>query len=591
MDFEKPEYDIKIYQIDTTHYEFKKNELNSNADIINYVVKKHRQKVNKADENFRLFPNTIDGIEYYTYSYTEEKETYWKNFIPETLSKTHDFSVKLISFVLFACIESNIYAIVGGGGSRVIIRYQYQRFGLDFFEHITDLDEEVLSIEFRGISGKLSKRKDVFKDGLKLIDVLNFTNIPSKINIKLKQEIKDSVFPFIDFTDRTTIIEIGSYFNIKHKISFNDLHNIFITINEISKGKDKKQLTSFVEVKDKDIIKDVYKKELIFVLFNYMNELFSPARTDFPKHPEIEFVHPSNIQDFYESDLYVFKLKDINKKFEFRDKEKLLYQGLKIIYENYENLDLIEFRRIISGLWLYGLRKNKTLTKGVFLDHIICELNIENKPIFQIDTRWFKVEDNFTTSINELCNRMIELNYLDQDILTEKWDFSKNEDEGYYNRKYHSKENYWVFDKALGQNIELCDILYESDNALYFIHVKKGFDGKIRDLSNQIQVSAARFNNDVSSGNLIFIEQVIDSYNNRVENKNKLIDKKTFISKLTNKNKRIEFVMAFKSDAIKTPLVKGNVESIKSNIAKYSLIQCVREMNMLSFPIKIVEIP
>ena len=28
MDFEKPEYDIKIYQIDTTHYEFKKNELN-----------------------------------------------------------------------------------------------------------------------------------------------------------------------------------------------------------------------------------------------------------------------------------------------------------------------------------------------------------------------------------------------------------------------------------------------------------------------------------------------------------------------------------------------------------------------------------
>lgn len=272
MNVENPEYDIKIYQIDTTHYEFKENDLVSNAEIINYIVKKHKEKVNDPDVNFLLFPNVINGIEYYTYSYTEEKETYWKDFIPQTLSEAHDFSVKLISFVLFACIESNIFAIVGGGGSRVIIRYQHQRFGLDFFVFITDLDEEVLSIEFRGISGKLSKRKDIFKDGLKLIDVLNFTNIPSKINLKLKKEIKDSVFPFIDFGDRTTILEIGSYFNIKHKISFEELHNLFITINDISKSKIKKELTSFVEVKDKGIIKDIYKKELIFVLFNYMNE-------------------------------------------------------------------------------------------------------------------------------------------------------------------------------------------------------------------------------------------------------------------------------------------------------------------------------
>ena len=34
----------------------------------------------------------------------------------------------------------------------------------------------------------------------------------------------------------------------------------------------------------------------------------------------------------------------------------------------------------------------------------------------------------------------------------------------------------------------------------------------------------------------------------------------------------------------------NNVDKVKSNIAKYSLIQCVREMNMLSFPIKIIEI-
>ena len=110
MNVENPEYDIKIYQIDTTHYEFKENDLVSNAEIINYIVKKHKEKVYDPDVNFLLFPNVINGIEYYTYSYTEEKETYWKDFIPQTLSEAHDFSVKLISFVLFACIESNIFA-------------------------------------------------------------------------------------------------------------------------------------------------------------------------------------------------------------------------------------------------------------------------------------------------------------------------------------------------------------------------------------------------------------------------------------------------------------------------------------------------
>lgn len=587
---ENAEYEIKIFQIDKSFYEFKKHNLQNNEQIINYIINEHRIKVKDIENyNKKIVPVLIDDVDYFTYVYNEEeKDAFWKKFIPESLSNNLVFKVQQLSFAMFASIEDNIYAIVGGGGSRVIIRFQNHRFGLDFFEFITDLNEDVISIETRGISGKLTKRKDIFKDGLKLVDILNFTNIPSKINIILKQEIKDSVFDFIEFENRITTIEIGSYFNIKHRIPFKSLHLLFKKINEISKSETTKSLTSFVEVKDKGLISNIYREELLLQLYENMMDFFSPARGEAPKKLDIEFVHPSKIQEFYEAEFYVFKFKGTRKGHNFQNRKSLYLDGLKLVYESLENFNLIEFKKIISGLHLYGMRKKDFITHAMFLDHIVCEINVENRPIFQIDAKWFKVENNFTNTINEICSRMIDNNYLNSGIITEKW--SDTEDEDAYNRKYHLQNNYWVLDKAIGHNIELCDIMYEDDNTIYFIHVKNGFDAKIRDLSNQIQISASRFMNERNSGSEDFILSIIDAYNSKDVNLDRLIDKDSFKAKFKTGGKNIQFVMAFKSELKKVPQIKNNVDKVQSNIAKYSLIQCVREMNMLTFPIKIVEI-
>lgn len=589
--FENIEYDIKIFQIDSTFYEFRKKNFKSNNQIINYIIKEHRKKVEDFDNlDNKILPVEIDQVEYYTYVYNEvEKDSYWKSFIPTELSGDLDFKIQQISFVLFASIGINIYAIVGGGGIGVIKRYQNHRFGLDFFEYITDLDEDVISLETRGISGKLTKRADIFKDGLKLIDVLNFTNIPSKINIILKQEIKDSVFDFIKFDKRMTIIEIGSYFNIKYRIPFASLHLLFKKISEVSMSNIKRPLTSFVEVKDYGVIEDSYRQEILLRLYENMMDLFSPTRSEHPKKLDIEFVHPSKIQEFYEVDTYVFKFKGEKNGHKFYNRTALFLDGLELIYHKLENYNLFEFTKIVSGLHVWGMRKNHNLTHAMFIDHIVCEINIDNRPVFHIDAKWFKVEDNFTDSINELCTRMIDNNYLSENILHINWD-KLILDEDAYNRKYHMLDNYWVFDKALGQNIELCDIMFEDTNNIYLIHVKNGFDAKIRDLGNQIQISASRFINERNSGSEDFINAVIDSYNSKIVNHDKLIDKENFKTKFKTGGKNVFFVMAFKSELQRIKKIRGNVKKVNSNIAKYSLIQCVREMNMLNYPIRVVEI-
>jgi hypothetical protein len=87
--------------------------------------------------------------------------------------------------VLFACVEDKIFAVIGGGGTMVIKSFQNYRFGLEFYEYLTTLDEEIVSLTTRGISGTLTQSNRIFKEGQRLSDVLNCVNIPSSINLIL----------------------------------------------------------------------------------------------------------------------------------------------------------------------------------------------------------------------------------------------------------------------------------------------------------------------------------------------------------------------------------------------------------------------
>jgi hypothetical protein len=90
---------------------------------------------------------------------------------------------------------------------------------------------------------------------------------------------------------------------------------------------------------------------------------------------------------------------------------------------------------------------------------------------------------------------------------------------------------------------------------------------------------------------LNFLTEVVASYNARKDNIGyEIKDKKKFLNKFKIGWKEIVFVMAFKSETKSVPIIKGNVEKLKYNIAKFYLIQCIREMNTFSYPLEIIEI-
>ncbi len=584
-------YEIKIFQIDTTHRDLSGK---TKQQIVNFLVKNHKNRIGEATTiNDVLTPKVIGGVHYYSYVYNEtEKQAHWNDFLPSSLLEGLDFTVVRLSFVLFACVEDKIFTVIGGGGTMVIKSFQNHRFGLEFYEYITTLDEEIISLTTRGISGTLTQSNRVFKEGQRLSDVLNFVNIPSSINLILKDEIKDTYFDFIDFGNKNVQLEIASYFHIKHSISFAELHQLFLRIYEIMTTQKRRTLTSFEEIKERGLTDNEFVKILMIELRDDMLNRFSTTRGISPRKSDIDFVHPSKLKQFYECDRFEIKMKGQRKDFVIvNDRNKIYKAGLNLVFDQLGlNASQQDFNKIMWGLRVECFKGNskKRYVWANFWHYVTCELQYENRPIFHIDSKWYLVKDDFRDSMNSLCSQMINRHHSQHDILFYPWTGGSEDS---YNSQYRDEVGYLVFDKALGQNIELCDIMFENDDTIYFIHIKTGFDAKIRDLSNQIVISANRFMISRNSGDNSFVGDVVDSYNSRLDNFGYQIpDKDIFLQKFATGGKDVVFVMAFKSDTQSVPVIRNNVDKLESNIAKFSLIQCVREMSTFNYPIEIIEI-
>lgn len=568
--------DIKVFQINCDHYELR---ILSIVDKVKFIIDSHKNN-HKEGAKYSIDEFERDNTKYILYQYSELKEeSNWKGFLTEMLSNEMDYQLKQFSFSLFAINNGNIFVIIGGNSLQVIKKFINEKFGIELYEYISKQNEDiVLSLTTRGITGNLSEQRELYRKNQTLFDSIELTNIPSKIVIEIRDELKNGYFEFINFRNEKSYLEIGSFFFIKVKLNFEQFHFLIETINLILTENISNPLTSFIRIKDVNFIEEKLENQLFINLKEEIFETFSPTRGADPYKMDIDFIHPTKILEFYECDEYELKSKLEQKPFyKTSDKSKLYNECLKFIYENVQDLnDLFELRKVISGLRIKGYRREKLKTQAMFLNHLNTEIKVDNSSYFKVDNYWYKIENNFLNKINDLCYETYINNKIQEPFLFNKWDSSiKDEDE--YNKSYKSYVNYYVFDKVFSDNIELCDIMYENEKAIYLIHVKDKFDAKIRDLSNQVLVASNRLWHDLKNvKNSNFLETIVDSYNSKSENSNNQLIKKDFLSKF-NSDKNIIFVMAFKTVRSRFDLKERFAKS-ESNIAKYTIVQSKKDI-------------
>lgn len=580
-------HDIKVYQINLAFHELA-TDTTPEAKILS-IVDNHRTATDNTRQLGQHLPEMLkDDIKYQFYIFNQiERESTWKRFLPAEIVGAEDFAVQTASFVLFAIFNNNVFAIIGGSGIMVIKRYLNHTFGLDLFEKIAEPAEDIInSLESRGITGNLSLQKDTYKHNHRLIDTLSFTRIPVRLSIEIRDVILSDIFDFLEIeTEEKVFAEISNSFFIKCKMSFDEMHQLILRIDQILALRNYSPLSRYERIREDSIINTDLRLLLYTLIRDDMMRRIPPGSSPTAPRFDHDFVHPSKLEKFYECDTFkLFARGDRLPFYTTHDRTTLYEAGLRYLYEN-ANASQGDFNFIISGIRVRGYIDHEEKTHAMFVHHLTCEVQYLAQPVFLIDDKWYRVRGDFIDAINQQCIDQIRTAYWSTNCML-SWPRTIS-DEGDYNLQFSQVPNFTVLDKRLGQYIELCDLMYEGeDGRIYLIHVKKGFDAKMRDLSNQITISASRLWNDIKSARYQFVDGVLESYN-RDKAEDEKLSQETFRQKF---NREIVYVMAFSSELSGNRRIQDNINSIQSNIAKFCLVQGMKEMQNNHFPLKIFEI-
>ncbi|BDS10937.1 DUF6119 family protein [Aureispira anguillae] len=591
---------IKLYKVDKDYYRL--SQIKSNKRIIERIIQLAREKI-KMKKEFKIeeIPYMVEGnITYYLYVHNfSEKKSDWVKFFPTELTSNLEFDILNISILLFIDNGFDIFIVVGGKGFQLVIPFIDHTFGLSILSRLIKPEEDLItSINSRGITGNRSGLSEQFRNEFRMIDFVRFGKVPTELHITLSQNISNIHFDFLQSkTGERIKIYAGKSFKIKKNIDFKKLHKIVEEMGHILSIVPSDFLSTYIEIKNHRKIEEELTPLLHQSIFQDLSQVAtygsSTAQNEnslIGKRFKFDLSHPEKIAQFYEADYYILKEKTEKGKYsEFnrvQNKENIYDSVVKRIIELGYHLDFYKFRAFAQGIRVVSYSDGKLSTSASFFYHFTSEFLFENRPIFLVDNKWYELKNSFVSDLEFECTETIKAYKLPSHILPLPWDKAVTKKESEYNLKYDDLDNYIVLDTITPNGVELCDILYIEKDKIYLVHVKFGFDAALRELTNQVTLSARRLYEDKKSGNFDYLGKVYDGIILK-QKSNFNYTKAGFISLF---DKKITYVFAFASQLKHDYLVEENIHKYKSNIARYSLVQCNQDMKAFMYDLNIWQI-
>lgn len=594
MDIEKFKIDFKIFKIDKNFYDLREKNYN---EIIDIIKENHLKKLRHKFKDFDIkilnpeITTLIDGdFDFRAYCFRQPKEKFYlKVFLPDELTENQNFDIIEFSYVLFIKYKSEIYCVISGSGINVIKKYLHPTFGIEIYQRIASpTNDNIIELYIRSIANNISSKKETFNLNQTISETLEYSDIPTKIKLKVRDELKLKEFKKYDLDKNLAIMEIGSYFYLRKKINFEELKDLIIDLHQIYVKKEPKQLTLFNKVNDSNLLKKL-DDQLLDLIANDVQLHNDPSRVRQAQNEIIEMVHPSKLERFYDCDKFLirYKFSRGKKDLEVYDRSDLYFQSTKYIFESLNIItDRFEIKQNIFKLNIVGFVGKREVTYGNLFSHITAEMDYDKNKFFKIDGHWYVLEDDFLNIMNDDAKSYYSKYLLKENILVNWID---GDDEDTYNKSYNDIDQCYVLDKVIKDNIELCDVLIIHNGIAYFVHVKNGFNTKMRDLYIQVILAAKRLSNDLNNKKGVnYLKKTLTEYNKR--NPKKTIDIDDFIEKIKSKKLTISFVMAFKNNHYNKENILDRIDKCNSNIAKYSLVQVVKEMQAFNFGINLIDI-
>jgi len=576
---------------------YKLNDSSLLEDIVGELDKKgyKRQETNENIQKFKikLFYNVYPP------------DVKWKSFFKQITKNDQDIlkSKKswTESFVLLLLNEDkNIsYSIVGGLGYFAIQEFIDNDFGMDILSRLIKKNDKVIrATREQSVVGGILGEAKFFRNNYTLYENESFGKIYQELDTYLDKRALVEKFGFSTEEIKKGVVCIAkSSFKINKSLTLDGLLQIIReceNIIETEKPIDINNVVKLMKNKDGDLIVKL-KKELYRQLWNR----YQGAEEAF-----IFDICHKEFEKYLTASKYIVR-KNYSKRnyfgsYEFRNLYNIddIFKQMKEHTNPPTNEE--NFIKTLTSLQIFSFNEEEDVnprTHGKIIDHILGDALLEGKRYFFIDKAWYQIKDNFIRGLNDCCKSFIKSNYgRNPNGLTSKWPVGDSENQ--YNQKYIGKKNTIVLDKITPENIELCDILKWDDENVYLYHVKKGFGNTMRDLCSQIIIAARRLKENIlSTEPKAYIEGVYDELSNKIGSTTAYFDeagkqtqhftKEQFLSLFDKKNPI--FVLAELDTSVGSRKLE-NTEQFRSNIAKFSLQELVKEMRALEGEFRIIQL-
>lgn len=496
----------------------------------------------------------------------------WKTFFASEIKDDEDIHTKQENmhesfvFFLYHKISNKLYAICGGYGSLTIQKYIDDEFGINILIRLLEKKEDKVLVgakEF-GITGGIIGMSKNFRSEYNFYENKNFGNIYREISARLNKNILKNL-SISSKIGKQCIAK--SSFKLSKSIKYNEMIELVSRLDTTIQKKENFIVNDIKLIKEKTFIQSI-ERHLVKEIWKNKNEKLSNY---------IDFIH-KDFENFFKSEKYTF----LRRKYDFNH---------KMIDDIFEKVNKNSLKELVNDLKNKYITthnsENKKLTKGSILNHIIYEFDYKKQSYFLINNDFYQITTNFKDTLNESCqffiknnllpvNKSYTLNKVWKDDITEKM----------YNKLYLDDDKTIVLDTIVPENIESCDILKYDDNKVYLYHVKKGFNGSMRDLTNQVFISASRMQNDIKTDKS-YLTSLYNKMKSSEEDYSKQnISKEDFLNIF---DKELCFIVAIKDTGTSKRSLK-NIKSFSSSIAKFALNELVNNMRNINTDLKIIQI-
>jgi uncharacterized protein (TIGR04141 family) len=580
---------IGIYKIDTENVFF------NEVKILNGVVFLAERGGFIAQKTIQNKKAGFDLLLFYKDRSSNPK---WKVFLEDIVRDDQDILrtdvSRTESFILFLVKEDGgaAYAVSGGQGFFAIQEYIDENFGIDIIARLIHKEDRILkAVKERNYVGSLIGTNKFFRKTYNLFENESFGKIYEELNATLSPEILQEKFGFsVEDVKKGAICIAKSSFRIRKGIDFDQLFDIVKGCEDVYENMNPISIND-VEIvdkkKEKTLVNDLTAELRHLLWLNYIKKenyyFFDLCHKEFEKYLTASryVIRKGSSGKTY--------LKDME--FSTLDNVEILFDKLRGANASLEKED--EFVTLLDKLVIYSYDDDENpLTKGSFISHIFADVEYHDKRYFYLDQEWYWIKDEFTRNLDASCRNYIDKNY--NTGLDESWNYPK-ESEDDYNGKYVNKENTLVLHKVTPENIEACDVLKWDEQNLYLYHVKAGFGNTMRDLCDQVLISAKRILQDKNSTKE-YLKKIYDELRNKkgcdpyfqaIGKQTENYTKKVFVDLF---KKNLVFVLAVMDTSSSKKRDIRNVEKFGSNIAKFSLQELAREMRGMDVDLKIAQI-